>query len=73
MNNITVIPDSSTSQAPTYCPYCSNPPNYLAYHSGACPKVKSIEYYPDGTVKKIEFKDSNLAKELVDYPGSSCP
>ena len=61
MNNITVSPDSSTSQAPTYCPYCSNPPN-LTYHYGACPKVKSIEYYPDGIVKKIEFKDSKGEK-----------
>ncbi len=39
------------------CPYCSSKDMYGArvYHCGACPKVKSIEYYPDGRIKKVEF------------------
>ena len=34
-----------------YCSYCG------AYHNGMCPKVRSIEYYPNGTIKTIEFFD----------------
>lgn len=40
-----------------YCPHCSNPPSNYVYHSGKCPKVKSVEYYPNGTVKKVELRD----------------
>lgn len=25
-------------------------------HQGTCPTVKAIEYFPDGTVKRVEFK-----------------
>lgn len=25
------------------------------WHSGPCPRVKSIEYYPNGTIKSIEY------------------
>ena len=25
------------------------------WHQGACPKVKAIEYHPNGTVKRVEF------------------
>ena len=39
-----------------YCPYCSHLPLYV-YHGGKCPKVKSIEYYPDGSVRKVEFNE----------------
>jgi hypothetical protein len=24
-------------------------------HGGPCPRIKAIEYYPDGTVKRIEY------------------
>ena len=33
------------------CPYCG--PN--VYHSGQCPRVKSVEFHPDGTVKRYEL------------------
>lgn len=32
------------------CPYCATG------HEGACPKVKAIEYHPNGTVRRVEFK-----------------
>lgn len=32
------------------CGWCNG------YHSGRCPKVKAIEYHPNGTVKRVEFK-----------------
>ena len=36
------------------CPYC----RVGTYHLGAiCPKVKALEYYADGTLKRVEFKD----------------
>jgi hypothetical protein len=36
------------------CQYCSNGCQQI-YHGGKCPKVKSIEYHENGTVKKVEF------------------
>ncbi len=36
------------------CPYCSDAIQ-KTYHGGVCPKVKSIEYYPDGSIKKVDF------------------
>lgn len=35
------------------CRWCSTA-NQVVYHA-PCPKVRSIEYYPNGTVKKVEF------------------
>ena len=32
-----------------YCGHCG------CYHQGICSRIKSIEYYPDGTLKKIEY------------------
>ena len=48
----------STSETLSYCPYCSNPPYNYVYHYGICPKIKSVECYPDGKIKEIEYKDS---------------
>jgi hypothetical protein len=31
------------------CAHCG------VYHSGRCPQVKAIEYYPNGNIKRIEF------------------
>lgn len=25
------------------------------HHSGSCPHIKAVEYYPDGTVKHVEY------------------
>ena len=33
------------------CPYCG------MFHIGRCPALRSIEYYPDGTVKKIVYEN----------------
>lgn len=39
-----------TSAAPPHgCPYCGLP------HAGTCPRVKAIEYHPDGSLKRVEF------------------
>jgi len=31
------------------CSYCGN------YHVGVCPRVASMEYFPNGMLKRIEF------------------
>lgn len=36
------------------CPYCGD------YHKGVCPKVSRIDYFPDGTVKSVEFRGPSL-------------
>ena len=40
----------------TKCPYCTN------HHEGICPMVKAIDYHPNGSIKRVEFKTAN------DYP-----
>ena len=35
------------------CEYCGNG----VYHSGVCPRVKVIEYFEWGGVKRVEFHD----------------
>lgn len=35
------------------CCYCDG------YHTGLCPRIKEIEYYFNGTVKKVVLKESN--------------
>jgi len=40
----------------TACAYCSNGLSQV-FHTGSCPEVKSVEYYPDGTIKRVYFKE----------------
>lgn len=47
---------TTTVKPPNACPYCSSETQYV-FHQGWCPKIKSIEYHPNGTIKKIELKD----------------
>ena len=37
------------------CPYCSNAIMPMFHLGGLCPKIKSVEYFKDGTIKKLEF------------------
>lgn len=41
-----------TSNAPPGCGYCGS------LHDGACPRIKSIAYYPNGNVKYVELHDA---------------
>lgn len=41
---------TTTTDVGRFCEYCGN-----AFHHGICPKVKAMEYFPDGTVKRVEF------------------
>ena len=38
------------------CPYCSGN-GTTVYHTGLCPKIKKIEYYPNGTIRSVELHD----------------
>lgn len=40
-----------SSSALPVCSYCGNG------HTGTCPKIKSIEYRENGTVRRVEFHD----------------
>ena len=31
------------------CPHCG------MGHTGACPRVRAVEYYPDGQIKRVEY------------------
>lgn len=42
---------STTNPPLDTCPHCGNA------HSGQCPRVKAIEYYPDGKIKRVEYKE----------------
>jgi hypothetical protein len=35
----------------TACGWCNG------FHDGPCPRVKSVEYHENGTVKRVEFHD----------------
>ena len=39
------------------CPHCSGGP-----HLGVCPSIKSIEYFENGTIRRVEYKCA------TDYP-----
>jgi len=43
--------DTSYGSMPRFCGHCGS------WHGPACPRVKAIEYYPDGTIKRVEYND----------------
>lgn len=40
--------DSTSTWTP--CRWCG-----YVQHMGVCPRVKALDYYPDGTIKHVEF------------------
>ncbi len=49
--------DTLVQPPPQACGWCSNG-SIKTYHHGPCPRVESIEYHPDGTVKCVKFRDA---------------
>lgn len=45
------------------CPYCGT-----HWHSGMCPRIQSIEYHPNGAVKKITLRDPDPLVTQVTVP-----
>lgn len=44
------VSSPNLSNVSTACPHCG------MHHATTCPLVKAIEYHPDGSVKRVEFK-----------------
>lgn len=63
---VSSVGNVTTACEPTgYCPWCSQPSfGSWVYHGGHCPKVKSIEYHPKGSVKRVEFHDENISAKV---------
>lgn len=40
------------------CPHCSGPFSWVM-HSGRCPWVEAIEYHPNGSIKRIEYRHND--------------
>lgn len=36
------------------CRYCGE----SVFHTGICPRIKAIEYHPDGSIKRVEFLEN---------------
>ena len=45
---------SGWTSTPAICPHC----NYG--HAGTCPRIRAIEYHPDGTIKRVEFHEPKV-------------
>ncbi len=41
----------TTFNAHEPCLYCGT------WHPGRCPQVRRVEYYPDGSLKSVEFRE----------------
>ena len=48
---------------PTPCTYCSGQNGNIYHYGGMCPRVKVIEYFPNGAVKRVEFWDERDEQE----------
>lgn len=46
------------------CPWCSRE-GLTIWHSGGCPRVKAIEYYPSGGVKRVEFHEERISISVI--------
>ena len=40
---------SATTSLTPYCGHCGG------IHQGPCPRIKAVEYYPNGTMKRVEY------------------
>lgn len=39
---------------PGACPWCSSGMS-ATFHNGPCPRLKAIEYHPNGMIRRVEF------------------
>jgi len=54
MNGITAS-DITFGISSSSCPYCGTDTSVVYHFGGMCPRVKVIEYFPNGAVKRVEF------------------
>ena len=53
-----INPGVGTSDG-TPCSHCGY------FHMGPCPRIKSIEYFPNGTIKRIDYHESKTGLENI--------
>lgn len=54
VNDVAAVYGAALS-IPGACGYCSSP-HSAVIHGGPCPRVKAIEYHPNGAVKRVELE-----------------
>ena len=54
MNGITGS-DITIGISSSSCPYCGTDFSVVYHFGGMCPKVKAIEYFSNGAVKRVEL------------------
>lgn len=45
-----------------FCPFCSTSTEHI-YHRCKCPKIKDVQYFPDGQIKAISFFEHSDIKQ----------
>lgn len=58
---------SQLSLYPPVCGHCGG------WHEGICPRIKSVEYHSNGTVRRIEYHDTRDSAALPASPSSPAP
>ena len=48
------------------CPWCSTKFSQI-YHSGPCPNVEEIEFFENGTLKRIKFRNPSATIDPSPY------
>ncbi len=48
----------------TYCGGCSWRRGVPTSHDGPCPRIVATEFYPDGSVKSVEFEDHPIYRSV---------
>ena len=54
-----------------HCSYCSNPPYNFIVHYGPCPRIRAIEYYPNGSLKRVELHGEEQIQPVSTNVGSN--
>lgn len=47
------------------CQHCGQ------FHKTTCPRIKALEYFPDGTVRRVEFYDPKSADAVAGGPATA--
>lgn len=55
--------DTTTLDVNKGCPYCSGP-GTVVNHAGYCPRIKVMEYYENGSLKRVELEPRSSSEIL---------
>lgn len=53
------------------CQYCSST-NQLVFHNGPCPRVRAVDYYENGTVRRVEFQEGGISDVPEAFTDGDC-